>query len=71
MIRATKTLLSRFMLRADPTLFNFSFGFMPNTVSELAAAIRMDNSHKTTPAICQFIHSSFSASKPPGEVDDQ
>ena len=27
--------------------------------------------HKTTPAICQFIHSSFSASKPPGEVDDQ
>ena len=49
----------------NTTLFNFSFGFLPNTVSELAAAIRMDNSHKTTPAICQFIHSSFSASKPP------
>ena len=48
-----------------------SFGFTPNTVSELAAAIRVDNSHKTTPAICQFNYSSFSASKPPGEVDDQ
>ena len=50
-----------------PHRTTFSFGFIPNTVSELAAAIRMDSSHKTTPAVCQFNHSSFSASKPPGK----